>query len=67
MNDEEGLFSTRDSLPEEIRKNTVAMGEIYLYLFCNFSLYYALGVLFSVFYAHVDFAVLPSLFRTPVY
>ena len=28
MNDEEGLFSTRDSLPEEIRKNTVAMGKI---------------------------------------
>ena len=27
MNDEEGLFSTRDSLPEEVKKNTVAMGK----------------------------------------
>ena len=27
MNDEEGLFSTRDSLPEEVKKNTIAMGE----------------------------------------
>ena len=28
MNDEDGLFSTRDSYPEEIKKNTVAMGKL---------------------------------------
>jgi hypothetical protein len=52
MNDEEGLFSTRDSLPEEIRKNTVAMGEIpahvYLLFYLSFTFYNELGVLLSV-------------------
>jgi hypothetical protein len=27
MNDEDGIFSIRDSLPEEVKKNTVAMGK----------------------------------------
>ena len=38
MNDEDGIFSIRDSLPEEVKKNTVAMGKntdfSYVYI-CN--------------------------------
>lgn len=62
MNDEEGLFSTRDSLPEEIRKNTVAMGKIHTHvllpLYCSFTLY---GVLLYFTNIRGDFTLLPSL------
>ena len=41
MNDEDGIFSIRDSLPEEVKKNTVAMGKPPTHIYVHFHIHNA--------------------------